>query len=157
MQNNDVYTISGRIKNLIAMKDLGLSPAGTVLVNTFTLLLQDLYNFADTLSDHDQTRLNAILAEKEKFPAYVLEVITPKQDPEDEYPIQDSEPEFDSAQEALDFFTKEFDALGKEYGKTGEEFWQEAESSSTNTDDYSKIRELSRNIAMAKDLIKQGC
>lgn len=77
---NDVYSISGRIKNHIAMEDLSLSPIGNILVNSYTLILKDLHDFANDLPYPHNNELIKILIEKEAFPRNFMKLITPKQE-----------------------------------------------------------------------------
>ncbi len=81
-QNNDIYELSGRIKNLIAFEGLGLSPAGLVLVNMQTHFLKKLYDFSDTVSSPERERLISILREGEDLPRAVMSILTPKEDSE---------------------------------------------------------------------------
>lgn len=143
--SNDVYAISGRIKNLIAKKDLALSPTGLILVNAFTLMLKDLYEYADNLTHPNSEALRKLLEEKESLPAYVIEVSTPKE------PIEDPSGHlrFDSNEEALKYFTDEFERLG------GEKFWLEAESASIVTDKHYEVMVSRRNREMAKYLTER--
>lgn len=72
-----IYAIVGRIKNHIAMKNIDISHNGTILANTYALALKDLYDFAETLPDEYGNQLRIILTEKEKLPAYVIELTMP--------------------------------------------------------------------------------
>jgi hypothetical protein len=69
--------------------------------------------------------------------------------------VMASSPLFGSNREALEFYTSEYEALGAKYGMTGDEFWEEAENSSMNTDDHAKIRRLSRLIGAARYFMKK--
>lgn len=71
---NNIYEISGRVKNLIAMEDIAVSPVGTVLVNYYSLVLKDLYDFAETLPATDRDRLDLLLRSKENLPMLVIKV-----------------------------------------------------------------------------------
>jgi len=73
MENN-IYQISGRVKNLIAMEDIALSPVGIVLVNYYSLALKDLYDFSETLPVADRERFEALLKSKENLPMLVIKV-----------------------------------------------------------------------------------
>lgn len=83
MAQNDIYSIHGRIKNHIAMKGLGLNGAGQVLVNSYALVLKDLYDFAETLHEADAYELKSLLFKKENFVEYVLTMITPSEEEEE--------------------------------------------------------------------------
>ena len=65
----------------------------------------------------------------------------------------DKKPKFKSNAAALEHFLKEYEELGSKYGKTGDEFWLEAESSPITTEDYRKIRTIQSGINMCKHLI----
>lgn len=78
--NNDVYAISGRIKNLIATNDLTLTSTGNILVNYYTLVLKELYDFANNLDEKNKEDLNKILINAETMPVKFIGVITPKED-----------------------------------------------------------------------------
>lgn len=77
---NDVYSVSARIENSIAKANLDLSPYGRILCNSYSLVLKDLYDFADCLPKQDSDNLRKILTEKEKFPLYVIDLCTPKEE-----------------------------------------------------------------------------
>ncbi|HWY36833.1 MAG TPA: hypothetical protein VNX68_19460, partial [Nitrosopumilaceae archaeon] len=79
-ENNDVYAISGRIKNIIARRDLALSPAGTILVNAYTLALKELHDFSEKLPAPYNEELKNLLIQKETLPGYVIGLSTPKRD-----------------------------------------------------------------------------
>jgi hypothetical protein len=70
--------------------------------------------------------------------------------------VMNSKPLFGSYQEALTHYTKEYEGLGRKHGKTGNEFWEEAENSSVYTEDYRKIMSLRMSINMCIHLIKKG-
>ncbi len=168
MDNYDPLAISGRIKNIIAREDLAISPAGTFLVNYFTLFLHELYEFADKNPGVYNQELVKILNRGEELPKNVIKVSTPKNDPEEELPLEDDRRydyavqgiidgremcRFGSNEEALKHFTEEYEALGAKYNKSGYEFWLEAECSSVDTDDYRTIMRLARSVAMCKHLM----
>jgi len=79
-ENIDVYAISGRIKNMIAVKDLALSTAGLILVNTYTMVLKDLHDFAEKLPEPYKEELHKVLIQKEGLPEYVIHLSTPQQE-----------------------------------------------------------------------------
>ena len=64
-------------------------------------------------------------------------------------------PRFESNEEALVQFAMDYEALGAQYGLTGDELWEQAESASISTDDYRKITALARSIGMLKYLIER--
>ena len=70
--------------------------------------------------------------------------------------VMNSKPIFNSPEEALEFYTKEYYELTAKYGKSGHEFWLEAERSSQWSEDYSKILTLARNIGMARYQIEKN-
>ena len=75
--SNELHAINGRIKNHLARKDLALTPAGTILINSFSFLVKDLYDFADTLVDADAYVLKKIVENAETLPLNVLTLTTP--------------------------------------------------------------------------------
>jgi hypothetical protein len=64
-------------------------------------------------------------------------------------------PLFSSYKEALEHYTKEYEALGAKHGMTGDQFWEEAESSCMYTEDYSAIMKLRRSIQFCHYAIKE--
>ena len=91
---DDIYAISGRVKNFMAREDLGLTPAGEILSNTFSLFLKDLYSFSDTLPEPYKTQLWNIAYDRENLPCYIIRLCTPK--PEPSNPLYEEEiPECD--------------------------------------------------------------
>ena len=77
--NNDVWTISGRIKNLIAKENIAISPAGIVLVNIQTHFLKQLYDVSEKyLPPYESMVLNSILrTDGEDLPRSVISILTP--------------------------------------------------------------------------------
>lgn len=76
---NDIYEINGRVKNHIANEDIAISPVGEVLVNYYTLMLKELYDFTLTLSLADRSRLELLLNKNENIPMLIIKVATEKQ------------------------------------------------------------------------------
>jgi len=159
MPKNDIYNISGRVKNHIAKKDIALSPVGNILVNSYTLVLKDIYDWAETIPEFYRDQLNKILMSKEEMPAYVIKLSTPEDEEfetlYDEVKATMSQPRFESNERALEHFEQEYKALGESYGKSGDEFWVEAESSNFLTKDYREIMRLNKCIQMCKYLIEK--
>jgi len=79
---DDIYAISARVNNFMAREDLGLTPAGKILSNTFSLFLKDLYSFSDTLPEPYKTQLWNIAYDRENLPCYIIRLCTPKPNPE---------------------------------------------------------------------------
>lgn len=159
MKENDIYAISGRIKNIIAREDIALSESGNVLVNYFSLMFKDLYDLSEKMPKPYSDLLSNLLSDKESIPYYIVKVSSPKEKTMSLYDQTMNSrltPEFSSPGEALIHFVKEYEDLGAEYGMSGDDFWLEAESSSRNTEDYQKIRRLSRQIQMSKHLIEKN-
>jgi hypothetical protein len=77
---NDIYEIGGRVKNHIAREDIAISPVGEVLVNYYTLMLKELYDFTLTLSLADRSRLELLLNKNENIPMLIIKVATEKQE-----------------------------------------------------------------------------
>ena len=154
MENNDIYAISGRIKNIIARSDIALSPAGTILVNYFTLMFKDLYAFAEA---RDLKELDFLLKSKENIPQLIIEASTPKEDRfvtlYDE--VCKKKAEFKSAKQALNYYKQEYNDLGAKHGMSGKDFWMEAESSEMLTEDQRKIMRLQKAIQMCYYLIQK--
>jgi hypothetical protein len=156
MSKNDIYDISGRVKNLIAMEDIALSPVGTVLVNYHTLMLKGLYDFSDGLPEPHNSGLKRLLGQAENVPLSVIKVSSPKEEQMSLYEqVMRLKPQFPSAQDALAHLQSEYDGLGKRYSMTGDEFWIEAENSGRNNDDTRMIRKLHMQIGMCNYLINK--
>jgi hypothetical protein len=148
---NDIYEIAGRIKNIIAKKDIALSPVGNILVNSYALVLKDLYDFADTLPMPLGDKLVDLLISKEGMPEYVIRLSQPKENKTLYEQVMEARenPQFGSTEEALKSYSEEYEALG------GDGFWLEAESSSLLSENHRKIMRLSRSIGMCKHLIQR--
>jgi hypothetical protein len=156
MQQNDVYAISGRIKNIIAKEGIALSPAGTILINYFTLLFKDLYDFSDSIPPDSATKLRYLLRNKEDLPKTIIRLTTPKEQYITIYEeVMKMKPKFETNEEALEHFKEEYEALGQKHGLTGEEFWADAESSAILTEDHRTIMRLRRSIQMCTYLIEK--
>lgn len=157
MSKNDIYEISGRIKNILARKDVSLSPAGNILVNTYALMLKDLYDFSEKLPEMYKRELVRLLLSKEGLPEYVIRLTTPEENSwmslYDE--VMKNRPEFSSNQQALATFEKQYTKLTVKHGLTGDDFWYEAESSSDLTADHKEIMRLARLIQMTKYLLNK--
>ena len=80
MQNDDIYAISGRIRNFMAKEDLTLTHAGEVLSNSYALFLQELHMFANSLPEDNKVLLKEILYSWEDLPCYVVKLCTPRPD-----------------------------------------------------------------------------
>lgn len=155
-KSSDIYAISGRVKNIIAFSDIALSPVGNILVNSYVLVLKELHDFADKLPIPYNEELKELLIKKEGMPEYVIKLSTPKKEPMTLYEeVMEIKAQFETNQEALKFFIKEYEALGEEYGMSGNEFWMEAENASMLTEDHRKIMRLQRSIQMCKYLIEK--
>jgi hypothetical protein len=153
-KSSDIYAISGRVKNIIAFSDIALSPVGNILVNSYVLVLKELHDFADKLPVPYNEELKDLLIKKEGMPEYVIRLSTPKEEPMTLYEeVMKVKAQFETNQEALEFFTKEYEALGEEYGMSGDDLWFEAENSSNCTENYRKIMSLRMKIQMFKYLI----
>jgi hypothetical protein len=61
-----------------------------------------------------------------------------------------AKPLFKNAEEAFEFYTKAYEALGAKYNMSGDEFWEKAENSSKEAEDYSEIRSLRRALVAAR-------
>lgn len=156
-EDNDIYRISGRVKNIIAKEDIALSQVGTILVNYFSLMLKDLYDFSETLPTGYGEQLRNELLKKESVPMLIIKVSTKDRFMTLYEQVMESmkNPKFKSLEDALKHYILEYDTLGKKHGMTGDEFWFRAESSEDWTEDCSRISMLSHSIKMLKHLIKK--
>ena len=76
--DNNIYQISGRIKNHAAAKDHAFSPQGVALCNMFTHVVKELYDFAETLEDKEAaSKLRDVIRRQETFPANLLDLFKP--------------------------------------------------------------------------------
>ena len=156
MAKNDIYDILGRVKNIIAREDIALSPVGTILVNYFSLMLLNLYKFTERLSTDEGESLGRLLEAHENLPLLVIKTSMPKDEPMSAYEqFTKMEPQFASIEAALTYYIKEYEELGQKYGMSGEDFWWEAERSSSWTDDMNRIQTLRRQIGMCHHLINK--
>ncbi|CAM6005512.1 unnamed protein product [Sphagnum balticum] len=164
---HDIYEISGRVKNLIATEDIALAQNGTYLVNLFSLFLKELYDFSETLPGPQQGMLQEILSSHESLPCNIMKLSAPKD--ENRMSLYDqfmeAKAQFNSTEEAFQYFYAEYQNLGYKYGMSGDDFWMEAEEHDGNysykTKDYEAIRTLHMQLAMCrylinKDLIKKA-
>jgi hypothetical protein len=156
MNNTDIYQISGRIKNILASADIALSPAGTVLINTYALMLKDVYDFADTLSEPQKTALNHLLGTKEGLPKYVIQLTQPPKNETLGEECLKAEVKFGSAELALAHFKQEYNQLGDDYGVSGDELWVRAQNAPILNDDCRKIMRLRQAIDLCGHLVKNG-
>jgi hypothetical protein len=74
MNNNDLYAIDARVKNLARDWDASLTPMGVILCNHFTFVLKDLYDFSETLTNKDKEKLQEILRSHEGMPRKIIEL-----------------------------------------------------------------------------------
>ena len=157
MAKNDIYDILGRVKNIIAREDIALSPVGTILVNYFSLMLLNLYKFAENLPTDNRESLERYLEAHENLPLLVIKTSMPKDEPMSAYEqFTKMEPQFASIEAALTYYIKEYEELGQKYGMGGEDFWWLAEIAPTKwTEDMGKIQTLRRQIGMCHHLINK--
>lgn len=68
---DEIYAIAARIKNACVMSvGANLTPAGTMLCNTYTHTIKAFYDFAKTIKDEDdRERLNAFIKSQEGMAA----------------------------------------------------------------------------------------
>lgn len=152
----DIYQLTGRMKNIIASSGISLSPAGTILLNTYALAMKDLYEFAETLPEDSKQGLRNLLASKEGLPCYVIKLTSPKAQDTIGNEVEKKEAQFESAEKALEFYQKQYDDLGEEYGISGDELWARAENAPMLDEECMKIMRLRRCINMCEYLIKKG-
>lgn len=154
---NDVYGISGRIKNLIANEDIALSKVGTILVNYHTLFLHELYEFGKILnSDVEEHALVKILNKGESIPLNIIKAATPKKEPSLYDDVMKAKAVYGSNKGALLDYEKCYEELTHAYGMSGDEFWMEAETvpfSMERSEDHMIIMKLARAIKMLKYLV----
>jgi len=147
--NNDIYQISGRLKNILASADMALSPAGTVLINLYTHVLKSLYDFAESLPAPHNQELMALLLTKEEFPKDVIKLTLPKKNKSLYEQVMETKTQFSSNEEALEFFTQKYEEMG------GDESWQEAESADYLDEWHLEIMRTARSIQMCRYLIEK--
>jgi len=70
----DLLSINSRVKNIASDWDAHLTPMGTALCNAYSIVLKDLYDFADNLPETHRQELIDLLQSKENFPRYIIEV-----------------------------------------------------------------------------------
>ncbi len=77
--------------------------------------------------------------------------------------IEGATPRFSSNEEALRYYTKEYEALGSKYGQTGDQLYMSSLEQDFGKwdhqivrDDMDRLRVLSRNIAMLNYLISKA-
>lgn len=160
MSKNDIYEIKARVANIIAREDIALSPVGRILVNYFSLLFKDLYDLSETLPEERRQFMQYYLKERESLPMTIIKVATPKKEKTLYEQVMESRenPQFDSAEEALEHITKEYEELGAKHGKSGDDFWFEAEEADGMDwcEDYAIIMRLKRHLQMCHYLIEKN-
>jgi hypothetical protein len=150
MNQNEIFAINGRIKNIVAREDIALSPVGNILINTYTHTLKDLYDFAELLPSPYGENLKALLLSKEDLPKNVIKLSSPKEKWMSLYDeVMLMKPKFGSNEEALSYFLKKYRDLG------GDRFWLEAEAESDLTEDHREIMRVARSIQMCRYLIRK--
>lgn len=156
-KNHDIYSINGRIKNIIAKDDIALSPVGTILVNYYCHALKAFYDYSDKLPAPFKEELQAVIEKEEDLPKKVIEASTPKEEYESLYDqVMNAKVQFASNEEALEHFIQEYKDLTEAYGLKDHEFWLEAEAARYLTDDHRAIMRLARGIHMLKYLIAKA-
>lgn len=65
---NSIYKVNARIKNYARSNGLSLTSAGESLCNTFTHMILELYQFAESLPEDDRKRLETIVRKQEQMP-----------------------------------------------------------------------------------------
>lgn len=153
-KNKDIASISGRIKNLIAKKNLALGPAGNFLVNMYAHVLMELHTFAEKLPEPFSKELENLLISKENMPETVISLSTPKEQKLTPYEeVLCVKWRFKTNEEALEHFLKEYEDLGSKYNMAAQEFWMESETVPVMNEDHIKCCRLARQVQMCKYLI----
>ena len=70
--------------------------------------------------------------------------------------VMNAKPLFSSAQEALVHYVKEYEALGRKHGMTGNEFWNEANILHITMKTIETIMSLRMSINMCVNMVKEG-
>lgn len=74
--SNDIYRISARVKNLARGADASLTPVGEALCNTYTHVLKELYDFAETVKNKKtKAKLLEILRKNEVMPGNFIAAV----------------------------------------------------------------------------------
>ena len=148
--SNDVYEISGRIKNIIANNDIALSRVGEILVNYYTLAFKDLYDFSETLDETDRANLQCVLRKNEDVPMKIIKVsesLNKEKSLYEQVMEASKSPMFASNQEAYDYYLNAYSELG------GDDFWIEAEEASMQTEEHHMAMRARRALGILKHLI----
>lgn len=159
-RSDDIYAIAGRIKNLIAMEDLGLTQSGLYIVNAHALNLKDLHDCANKIPEPFKNELKNLIFSQETMSRNILKLATPKEEPQSFMEkFMETKARFQTNQEAYKYFKKEYESLGQRYGLTGDDFWIEAECAdgarTSRTEDYNKIMTLHRQMGMCRYLMNK--
>lgn len=156
-KSDDVYAISGRIKNSLAMKDLAITEVGTLLVNSYTMVLKDLHDLADKMPNEWHDLLKEKLFEKEDFIVNVVSLCTPRSRDGGLYErVCNAKARFDSNEAALASYTEEYEELGEKYLLTGDQFYEESMAKHPNEiGDHAACIKLRNNIERCKALINK--
>lgn len=75
--SNDIYKVSARIKNLARMSvKANLTTQGDMVCNTFTHMIKNLYDFAETIQDKEtKIRLMELVKKQEEMPANLISAL----------------------------------------------------------------------------------
>lgn len=72
--NNDIYKVAARVKNLARGSKASLTPVGESLCNTFVHVLKTYYDFAETIQDKDiRAKLIELTRSQEAMPGNFIE------------------------------------------------------------------------------------
>src|SRR5581483_1815949 len=71
-EKHGIYEINARVKNLARGSGGSLTPVGDMLCNTYTHVLKDFYNFAETLPEPHKTIMLALISRHEDMPLNVI-------------------------------------------------------------------------------------
>lgn len=71
-KSNDIYAIAARVKNLARGNDCTLTRMGDAMSNYYILVLKDLYDFAENLTEPKKGQLISLIRDKEDLPKKII-------------------------------------------------------------------------------------
>lgn len=63
----DIYAIAARVKNLARQNDANLTPLGDALCNLYVHIINDFYEFSETLPEPHKSKLAELIRTREGF------------------------------------------------------------------------------------------
>jgi len=77
-EQNSIYRIAAKVKNLARGDDAHLTPVGEAMCNYYIIVLKDFYDFAEDLPGSYKQELIALIEHHYDMPGKLIRAVKPK-------------------------------------------------------------------------------